>query len=216
MILEFSSADVSPDRSAVFENIGIPHGATVPEHIEGLCDTAGEMLEETVAPVGVLADISIADIFNRADHLGLFAVTLGEQTSQTIGECFEANDFALACVLDATASAAADKMAELAERRFDETLRTAGWTTPDGAALRYSPGYCGWDVTGQKKLFEYLQPEQIGLTLTDSCLMQPLKSVSGVVIAGPRQIHKFPLSYPFCSWCETRSCRARLHGLRTG
>jgi hypothetical protein len=216
VILEFSSADVSPDRSAVFENIGIPHGATVPEHIEGLCDTAGEMLEETVAPVGVLADISIADIFNRADHLGLFAVTLGEQTSQTIGECFEANDFALACVLDATASAAADKMAELAERRFDETLRTAGWTTPDGAALRYSPGYCGWDVTGQKKLFEYLQPEQIGLTLTDSCLMQPLKSVSGVVIAGPRQIHKFPLSYPFCSWCETRSCRARLHGLRTG
>jgi hypothetical protein len=219
----------------VFENLDIPPEATIPDHIEDLCSAAGKMLAETVAPVGVLADISkssfedlyrgegrnepsspVADIFNRADHLGMFAVTLGEETSQAIGACFESKDFALACVLDATASAAADKAAELAERHFGDSLHTRGWTAPGGAALRYSPGYCGWDITGQKKLFEYLQPEQIGLTLTDSCLMQPLKSVSGVVIAGPREIHQFPPSYSFCARCETRSCRTRLRALHAG
>jgi hypothetical protein len=235
VILTFSTADVSPDRSAVFENLGIPPDTVVPEHIEGLYGAAAKVLAETVTPVGVLADISksdfgivyrgegrnepqspVADIFERAEHLALFAATLGGQTSEAIGGCFESQDFALACVLDAMASAAADKTAELAEQRFGEMLRERGWTTPDGAALRYSPGYCGWDITSQKKLFEYLQPQQIDVTLTDSCLMQPLKSVSGAIIAGPRTIHQFPPSYSFCTRCETHSCRARLRALPRG
>ncbi len=235
MILTFSTADVSPGRNAVFENLQIPADTAVPEQTESLYATAAELLADTVLPHGVLAEISksdfetvyrgegrndpsspVADIFVRADHLALFVVTLGERTGQAIARCFETKDYALACVVDAMASAAADQTAELAQRRYGEMLHDRGWSPRSGAALRYSPGYCGWDVTGQKKLFRYLRPEQIGVTLTDSCLMQPLKSVSGVIIAGPRQIHRFPLTYPVCSRCETRSCRERLRALSAG
>jgi hypothetical protein len=232
MILEFAPAEVAPGRTDVLAQLGIPEGADVSPRIERLYEAAAELFTERVAPAGVFEEISVAefadvypgegrneprspvaDIFLRAEHLALFAVTLGEGISQTLSRCFAAEDFALAYTLDALASVAADGAADLAERRFDGVLRERGWSTPDGAVLRYSPGYCGWDVTGQRKLFAFLRPGRIGLSLTASSLMQPLKSVSGAMIAGPRAIHRFPPTYDFCDRCETRTCRDRLRTL---
>lgn len=234
MILEFARADITPARRAVLSQLGVPEGAVVPAQIERLADEAAELFAEHAAPAGLLLEASVAEfaevyrgegrnapgspvaeIFVRAEHLGLFVVTLGEGISRALQRCFTAEDFALAYTLDAMASAAADGAADLAERRFDGVLRARGWATPDGAVLRYSPGYCGWDITGQRRLFAFLRPERIGLSLTESCLMQPLKSVSGVVIAGPRAIHRFAPTYDFCDQCETRTCRDRLGALFT-
>jgi len=126
---------------------------------------------------------------------------------------FSANDFAVASMLDSVASAAADKLAELVERHFRETLDKRGRLASEGAVLRYSPGYCGWHISGQGRLFDVLEPEQIGVSLSETFLMLPLKSVSGVLIAGPATIHDFPNTYPFCSYCETQGCRSRIRSL---
>lgn len=233
-IFEFTPSDVTPDRDAVLENQGIPPGATVNSHIDVLYSRAGSLFANTSEPVGMFGEISrdefatvyhgegrnepetpVGDIFHQADHLALFVVTLGQRTGEEIGRLFQSNDFALACMLDATASEAADQAADVVERRFRETLRHRGWDNTKGGVLRYSPGYCGWHVSGQGRLFEFLQPERIGVTLRDSFLMEPLKSVSGVIIAGPREIHNFPITYGFCSQCETRTCRQRLRALFT-
>lgn len=232
MILEFSPTDLAPDRTAVLGHLGIPKGVALAPRIERIYADAADLLAARVSPAGVLADVNpddfweiyqgegrnapdgpVSDIFPRAEHLAVFAVTLGEQIGTALGECFAGGDFALAYTLDAMASVAADELAELAEQRYAARLRERGWTTPDGAALRYSPGYCGWNVTGQKRLFAYLQPATIGLTLTESCVMQPLKSVSGALIAGPKAIHRFPPTYDFCEQCEDRTCRERLRAL---
>ena len=50
-------------------------------------------------------------------------------------------------------------------------------------------------MSGQRALFACLQPEAIGVTLNASCLMDPLKSVSGVLAAGPADIHRFAPGY---------------------
>jgi hypothetical protein len=231
-LLELAPADVAPDRPDVLRQIGIPAGAEVSERIEQLYRAAADLFAEKVAAAGVLADVTpdefgavyrgegknepdtpVAGIFPRAEHLALFAVTLGPRITEALTRSFEAQDFALAYTLDAMASVAADTAADVIERRWEDGLRAAGWVTPDGAALRYSPGYCGWDLTGQRRLFARLRPETIGLTLTESCLMQPLKSVSGVILAGPRAIHKFPPTYEFCGRCATRTCRERLRAM---
>jgi hypothetical protein len=231
-ILALAPEEVSPEREAVLQRLGIPPGTELAERIERIFERGAELLAGTVAPAGVIAEIPlaefaavyrgegrnaaatpVADISARAEHLALFAVTLGQPTSAAVAECFAGVDFALAYVLDAMASVAADTAAEAAERRYGRMLRERGWATPDGAVLRYSPGYCGWDITGQRRLFAALRPEGIGLTLTDSCLMQPLKSVSGVLIAGPRAIHRFPPTFDFCERCEERTCRDRLAAL---
>ncbi len=231
-ILTFSDEHWLPGREAVLENQGIPAGRPVSAEIEKLYTTALELLTSAAEPAGVLAEITAADfeivyrgegrneqrtpvggMLDRVERLALFAVTVGAGVSREIDERFQANDPAVGCMLDSAASLAADNLAARAEQTFRDALAGEG---PDSAltgVLRYSPGYCGWHISGQKKLFEYLRPQQIGLSLRESFLMEPLKSVSGVILAGPKQMHNFPASYVFCKHCETHGCRERIRTL---
>jgi hypothetical protein len=233
-IIRFSNEELMPERGAVLANQGIPAGKALPPEIETLYEKALGLLPGVATPVGVWREIAtsdfaavyegegeneprtpVGDIFGRAENLALFAVTLGQRISQEVNERFRSNDFALGTMLDAAASAAADKLAEVIESRFLASLSRSSRATAATGVLAYSPGYCGWHISGQRKLFEFLNPEQIGITLTDSFLMQPLKSVSGVLIAGPKEIHFFRNSYPFCDRCDAHGCLARMAGLRT-
>jgi hypothetical protein len=188
-------------------------------------ETALEAVAALARPAAVVQDVSadefrsvhvgdgrndsatpLAEIFPRAVRLALFAATLGEPLSFEIQRLFDQGDLATAVMLDAAASAAAEQMVELLELEYSET---AG-LKPRAGVLAYSPGYCGWHVSGQRALFEALQPAEAGITLNDSCLMRPLKSVSGVLVAGPPEIHDFDDDYPCCSACTTRECRDRI------
>jgi len=265
LIEQFAPTDLVEDRTAVFANQGIPAGEVVSARIEELYEGARELLARVAVPVSMVAEIGadefttiyagegqnepetpVGEIYRRATDLALFAVTLGAEVSREIERRFAANDLAVASMLDAVASVAADMLAAAVQDRHGERLAermtaagaarsdaatpaadAAGGATGaavDGASppvpaaadlgvLRYSPGYCGWHVTGQRRLFAALRPEQIGITLGDSCLMEPLKSVSGVLIAGPRKIHQFKDAFPFCEQCTTRGCRERLRAL---
>ena len=53
--------------------------------------------------------------------------------------------------------------------------------------LRYSPGYCGMDIGQQRKLFQLVQADAVGVTLLPSMLMHPLKSISGLVGLAPKE-----------------------------
>ena len=85
----------------------------------------------------------------------------------------------------------AEKTADRMEDLLQEQL------TPKGLyrTNRYSPGYCGWHVKEQPILFDLFRPKVSGnssettptpcdIHLTDSCLMIPIKSVSGVIGIG--------------------------------
>jgi hypothetical protein len=232
-VLEFAYREIAPRREAVLERMGIPPGHEPPDHIGELYLTATALLAESAVPEGVLAEVSVdefaaifegegknasrspvGDIFPLAEHLALFAATLGEATGRAIAHGFETRDFALASMLDAAASECADALADQVERRYEAMLTNRGWSPPDAGVLRYSPGYCGWDVSGQRRLFARLGADRAGITLNDSCLMQPLKSVSGVIIAAPKAAHEFAPTYDFCAACETFECRERLRALR--
>ena len=91
--------------------------------------------------------------------------------------------------------------------------RTGGRADAASRILRYSPGYCGWNLTGQRALFTALGPEEIGIHLTESCLMEPVKSISGVAVIGPADIHGFTDDYSFCAACPTHDCRRRIKEL---
>ncbi len=227
--LTFTLEQALPDRDAALQNQGIPPGTPLQAETEALFKRAMTLFAELANPAGIFADISkadfedvfqgegfnefstpVADIFPQADRLALFAATLGQPIGDRIKELFASNDPACASMLDAAASAGADRLVDLIERRYLDALAAEEGPKPATAVLSYSPGYCGWHLTGQTKLFEFLHPEGIGITLNDSDLMQPLKSVSGVLIAGSKEIHDFQNSYAFCSLCETHGCRERM------
>ena len=48
------------------------------------------------------------------------------------------------------------------------------------------------------------------MTLNDSCLMSPIKTVSGVLVAGPGDAHRFRPDFPFCHDCRTHECGRRM------
>ena len=69
-----------------------------------------------------------------------------------------------------------------------------------------NPGSLGdWSIQQQKPLFKILEGrnKEIGIKLTDSCLMQPTKSVSGI---------RFPTEVAFCNCvlCPRLDCPTRV------
>ena len=227
--VELNRPDILPEREAVLRFQGMADGMAVQGKVTALLAKALDIFTETCEPVSIIAELSTSEfrelfrgegenagdtslehVFPQAEALALFALTVGGEVSRRIEELFAENDFALGYMLDTVASLAADKAVEVCEASFMHDLVQRGMARPDYRALSYSPGYCGWHLTGQKKLFQYLQPEKIDITLNDSCLMTPLKSVTGVLAAGRKEIHLFETNYTCCRDCRTYSCRPRM------
>jgi hypothetical protein len=228
--ITWTAAEAAPARPEVLRLQGLPADTPLPPRIEALLDAALDLHLELAEPRAVTCDISreafaevyrgegrnaavtpLEHVFPRADRLVLFTATVGPGVTPRIRALFAANEPALAVMLDSVASAAADRLAELLGPRVFASARAGAGT--GGRVLAYSPGYCGWHVSGQRALFAALEPEEIGVTLNASCLMEPLKSVSGVLVAGPSEIHRFAPAFPFCADCRDRSCRVRLASL---
>lgn len=69
----------------------------------------------------------------------------------------------------------------------------------------YSPGYCGWKLTEQQILFSLLPDSPCGITLTESCLMLPIKSISGIISLG-KEIERKAYG---CTICDNINCYKR-------
>jgi hypothetical protein len=231
-IIKYSIGDIIPERDAVLKGQGIPSNVNLPDNILMLADRSLGIFREICDPAGIISEVSkldfgiiyagerrnenltpVEEIYPRADFVALFAVTVGERVSRRISALFDSGDFALGTMLDAAASEATEKAGIYTEKYYLDYLVRRGNISGDMAVMRYSPGYCGWHISGQKKLFEFLNPGDIGISLTDSFLMQPLKSISGVMIVGAREIHNFDMSYSFCEECRDQGCRERIKAL---
>jgi hypothetical protein len=231
-IIPFAPAEVTPSPDTVFDHQGIPAGAEIPDRIAGIHAEAVSQFAEVSRPVGIMLeiegtdfqsiligegrnadDVLVAGIYPDADRLALFAATMGQGVSDRIEALFASNEFALGSMLDSVASQSADRAADILEERYRAELIERGLITIDHFVLGYSPGYCGWDISGQRALFDRLHPGQIGISLNDSFLMTPLKSVSGVLVAGHIDIHLFKARFSYCPSCKNRSCVGRMERL---
>ena len=216
----------------MFQDQGIPADVEVSARIESIYTEALEMFLPIGRPTGLWTPLSptefdgifsgaglndpdapLAKIYPRAANLAIFALTLGEEVSARIEQLFSSQEFALASMLDSIASLAADLAVARLSQDFARQLLDEGLTQPNHHVIEYSPGYCGWHVSGQSKLFACLKPEKIGITLNSSYLMSPLKSVSGVLVDGPAEIHRFKPTFSFCRACQTFSCVPRMRAL---
>jgi len=223
-IVSISPGDVRPDSSVVREAMG---GERASPQTTDLIEKALRIYEDVAAPQGVYDGVSrerfeavyegegrnadrtpVADICAKARCFALFVATVGEPVSRLIQDLFARRDFALGYVLDAVASRSAERAADLLEEECAREYENEG--AGELCRLRFSPGYCGWDVSGQRRLFDHLRPSDIGVSLTASCLMCPLKSVSGVILIGPAHAFDVDPTYPCCETCRDRSCRSRM------
>jgi 5-methyltetrahydrofolate--homocysteine methyltransferase len=130
----------------------------------------------------------------RRDHLALFVVTAGECVRQSSEEAKQKGRFFFAHTLQALAIETAEACAEWLHRRIRED-----WGFPDPPEMtmqerftsryrgkRYSFGYGACpNLEDQSGLWKLLQPEEIGVTLTEGFMMDPEASVSALVFHHP-------------------------------
>ncbi len=226
-VTHFDLEDARPSHEGVLSAQELPVGDALPARLRDLLGEAFEEFDARAEPRALAGELSLAEleevldgfdgpveetvigqIYPQGEAFALYVATLGAPLADRIRELFATNDLGRGWMLDAVASAGADLLSELLSARFEEELGQRGPSAP--RVLPYSPGYCGWTVRGQKKLFARLQPEEIGVMLNDSCLMTPIKTVSGVLVAGPGEIHRFRPDFDFCDECKTRACGARM------
>jgi hypothetical protein len=227
-VLHLDPSRVEPDRRAVLERLGIGRDREPTATVSDLLSKAADLLRRHAHPAGVVEQIApeefrevfagegrnvspapLDGVWPRAERLALFAATLGEEVSGEIAALFGVGDFALGYVLDAAASISAEGLSRILAARYVSALVAQGEVPADRRALDYSPGYCGWDLTGQRKLFARLAPGEVGIVLNESCLMRPLKSVSGAIAVGPAEIHQIEPIHDCCAACGERNCRER-------
>ncbi|MGD8307615.1 MAG: vitamin B12 dependent-methionine synthase activation domain-containing protein [Ignavibacteria bacterium] len=224
--------DIIPESKDVFNHQGIPKGSVIPDRVNSLFREAVSVFKEKAELVAIIKEVTITEfgdifegekknedqaplenIYPESDYLSVFAISLGAGIVKKINDLFAENDFASGAMLDSVASLAADKSVEVLEKFLFNDLLERNLTKNKNVVLAYSPGYCGWDLSGQKKLFEYLKPEEIGITLNDSFLMSPLKSVSGVLVYASKEVHTFENSFTFCGYCRNQTCHDRINNI---
>jgi hypothetical protein len=226
-ITHFALEDARPPREEVLAVQHLPDLDALSDRLRDLLEdacaefdalaepraVAGELsreeLEETLEGFeGPVEETVIGQVYPGGEAFALYVATLGTPLANRIREMFATNDLGRGWMLDAVASSGADRLSDLLAAGFEAELRERGHGAP--RVLPYSPGYCGWTVRGQPKLFARLDPGEIGVTLNDSCLMSPVKTVSGVLIAGPGEIHRFRPAFDFCKECKTHACGSRM------
>lgn len=231
-IYNIFTEQVIPSIESVLAGQGIPRSLKPDERTTILAKETISIYSQIAKPVGILMEISkndfesvfvgegrneidspIKPIYLSADCLALFAVTVGKEICSEISERFNKNDFAHGSMLDSAASEGTEMTAQAIEDIYRRHLVETGKFNTDSGILRFSPGYCGWHISAQRKLFQALLPEDIKITLNDSFLMQPLKSISGVIIFGRREIFDFDDNFSFCIDCRTHTCRDRVQAV---
>ncbi len=231
-IIDIPVSRIRASQDDVLEAQGIARSVEPSEKIQTLFYDAITRFDLLAEPIGIIQricreefdsvyansgrndrDTPLEAIVPRASALAFCAATLGQPISQRISDLFGKNDFALATMLDAVASIGADNCGRYMEEILRRDLQKNPLEAGDITVMLYSPGYCGWHISGQEALFASLQPGNVGIQLNGSFLMDPLKSISGLLVAGTPEIHRFKNDYPFCDGCRNRSCVRRMQQL---
>ncbi len=138
---------------------------------------------------------------NKSDSVALFACTAGNDVIKKSRELMKEGELLTGYVYDVFGSL----VVEEAMDRIHDSLRNKMQEEGLKITNRYSPGYCGWDVSEQKKLFSLLPNNFCGIELTDSCLMRPIKSVSGIIGIGK----SVKFNEYTCNLCDEEDCLYR-------
>ncbi len=198
--------------------------AEIPPHFSGMIDDAllelkgrceikaGYRLTEVARPPGRYDGLLVGGNFLRMDKIvtsqlkkseraAVFVCTIGSSMETWARGLMKDGDPAMGYIADTTASVAAEAVTNLLHDHIGERMLSQGMRITN----RYSPGYCNWSVSEQHLLFSLLPKDFCGVTLSESALMSPIKSVSGVIGVGTLVRRKDYI----CDRCGVKDCTYR-------
>lgn len=145
----------------------------------------------------------IARLLERCEKVAVFTLTIGSHLEELVSYLAENGLVLQATVLDAIGSGAAEKLADSVQERIGILAKVEGMVI----SRRFSPGYCDWEVSQQKMVFKAMKDDTAGIRLTETCLMIPQKSVSGIIGIG--RAENDVANYNPCPACDKQDCVGR-------
>ena len=145
---------------------------------------------------------TITTLLKNSIRFAIFAATAGNNFEEMINNVKKEGDILKNYLMDMIGTCIADKAGERMEEFLEKEIGNLMYTNP------FSPGYCGWHLTEQRKIFGLLGGNPCGISLSDVCLMTPIKSISGIIGIGENVSRK---QYA-CSYCEIETCYKKKTG----
>ena len=200
----------SIDRHSWAELMNMDAG-DIPDDKAGRCE---ELLMKAAEPKGIFVysdrfdyeGLAIRRHLEGCSRTVLCGITLGRRVDDLITR-LQVTDMEMAVYADCGASALAEQAADL----FEEYIRMQLPEETPYMTCRFAPGYGDLPLAEQRYLIKSLDAERkIGLTLNDSDLLVPLKSLTGILGIADHPVSGHHADCSCCMLAET--CIRRKEG----
>lgn len=225
LTFQFDFKDLNLSVSGIESVMGYNEG----EESEVVSDLIDEVLKESLAISNIKAQYNIfhevqfnnasksVDInhinfqinkivygqLKKSDSLAIFLCTAGEEIGIHSRKAMQERDLLKGYVFDVVGSEIVEAAADIMQNELEKEVISSRKKITN----RFSPGYCGWNVSEQHKLFQLVPDNFCRIRLTESALMDPVKSISGIIGIG-ENVKKLPYT---CSLCDMKDCIYRKH-----
>jgi len=149
------------------------------DHTDGNHSLSGQLISQHLA---------------QAQKVVISLCTIGSDLEETVSSLFRVDPM-IAMAMDGVGSAAVELLAIQASNYFENLARLQGLKS----SIPLNPGMVGWPVEiGQPQIFSLVDAEAINISLTDSLMMIPGKSLSMVMGIG-KDLSAIGSSCEYCS-----------------
>ena len=156
----------------------------------------------------VLTGEDIREHLKNCNEIFLLGVTAGIELDRKIRR-YMVTEPDIGVVLDSCGIQAVEQIADMAEQEIEACVSSEGYHL----TWRFSPGYGDLPLDTQKELVQVLDMHhKIGVSLTDSCLMVPSKSVTAILGISDTKRDKRENKCDFCN--NRQKCIFRKRGTR--
>jgi len=195
-----------------------PGEMTDKEYFTGFAATGLDKIKDenvyfgyTVIPASLDAPLLSIDntIFNVGDDISLmlrsvertvvFVCTVSPELNRSLTQYSFSGNYLEAYMMDIIGTVIIEKTL----KKLHEEIKNHSGS--EKITNTISPGNCGWSVEEQRKLLNLLPDGFLNVKLNDSGMMDPVKSLSGIIGIGSAVIHK----QTECRYCKSRNCPYR-------
>ena len=131
--------------------------------------------------------------------------TIGDGIEDEIDRLTAQNRLSDAFIIDTMGSLLVEGLVN----QFQQEMHSRYQQEKRATSLRFSPGYCDWSIEEQKKIFDLFNNDFLDVELSDTCLMSPRKSVSGVFGISSQHSRTWVSTHNPCKECAKKDCTER-------
>jgi len=147
---------------------------------------------------------SIINLLEGTNCLVLGVVTIGSTLENKVSELFSQGEYPRAIALDAVGTVAVEALSKYVRNLICQEVKDRNLQI----TRHFSPGYNDWDISQQKDIFKIIPADKIGVSLTESCMILPRKSLSWIIGIG-KDIGMLLKEKDACKICKLKNCQYR-------